>query len=96
MELEIQHSDTELADNATAVYPLGLNNRGETHTGGVTKTHVWNRGIPLRPCTRLEYRNRGLDGELVISQVEPCGTVPAWFDRSKPLIFSTRVLIHSC
>ena len=60
MELEIQRRDTELADNATATSPLGLNNTGETHSG-VTKTHVWNRGIPLRPCTRLEYHNRSLD-----------------------------------
>ena len=50
-----------LADNTTAALPLGMNNTGETHTSGVTKTHMWNRGIPLGPRTRLEYRECSLD-----------------------------------
>ena len=60
--VKIQRSDTELADNATAAYiALGLNNIGETHTSSVTKTHVWNHGIPLRSRTRLEYHVCSLD-----------------------------------
>ena len=56
-------SDTELADIATATctWPLGLNNIGETLPSGVTKTRKWNRGIPIRACTRLEYRDCDLD-----------------------------------
>ena len=47
MEFDIQHRDTELADNATVATWL-------EQYSGVTKTCVWNRGVPLRPRTRLE------------------------------------------